>query len=181
VRYTVSSGGVVIGETDLGFVRSAVGIRAGWFHPNAHGERVLPRILPPLASMRAHLDRRSGDVGETAHHADAHPLVLHRADGSVVPTRTLGIQDMHQLVALAEWEEARREALAWSPEAGEEDELLASLEADGDGDDCEPLAGDPRLDDAPMEPDAGWAPDDEPADHPRYQIILELVDEGAIP
>ena len=182
MRYTVASGGVVIGETDLGFVRSGVAIRAGWFHPNAEGERLLPRILPPLA-MRARLDRDawSGDLAEAAHHADAHPLTLHRADGSVVPTRMLGLQDTVQLLALAEWEEARRDAQLWSPDADVEDELVAALEREANEDACELLDGDPLLDGGPVEPGAGWAPDEEPAELPRYQIILELVDDGAIP
>ncbi len=179
MRYTVTSGGVTIGETDLGFVRSAVGIRVGWFHPNADGERLLPRLLPPLA-LRAHLDREAwaGDRAASAHHCEASPLALHREDGSVVPTRSLGIQDMHALLAAAELEEARRETLPWSPEH----------EQDADVDD-EPLAihlGDDLDDEAllggePAPPDGEWAPDDEPVEHPRYQIVVALVDDGAIP
>lgn len=183
MRYTVSSNGVVIGETDLGFARAAVGIRAGWFHPNGQGERLLPRILPPLAAMRARqdLDTRSGDLAEAAHRADAHPLTLHRADGSVVPTRLLGIQDTEQLLALAEWEEARRDAARWSPDADEEDELLAALESDDDAAASALLGGDPPIDGDPPALGADWAPDDEPTELPRYQIVLELVDADAIP
>ena len=33
----------------------------------------------------------------------------------------------------------------------------------------------------PAPPDVDWAPDDEPVEHPRYQILVELVDDGAIP
>ena len=176
MRYTVSSGGVTIGETDLGFVRSAVGIRVGWFHPNAEGERLLPRLLPPLA-MRAHLDRDAwkADLAASAHHAEAYPLALHREDGSVVPTRHLDIQDMHALLAAAELEEARREALPWTPERdedGDEDDEALAIHLD---DDDALLAGDPA------DLDVEWAPDDEPIEHPRYQILLELVDDGAIP
>lgn len=177
MRYTVSSGGVTIGETDLGFVRSEVAVRVGWFHPNAEGERLLTRLLPPLA-MRAHLDRDAwrADLAAPAHHAEAHPLALHREDGAVVPTRSIGIQDMHALLAAAELEEARREALPWTPEHDDEDaddEALAIHLDDLDDDDAL-LAGDP-------EELGDWAPDDEPIEHPRYQILLELVDDGAIP
>lgn len=180
MRYTVTSGGVTIGETDLGFVRAEVGIRVGWFHPTAEGERLLPRILPPLA-MRAHLDREAwkGDQAASAHHCEAYPLALHREDGSVVPTRDLGIQDMHALLAAAELEEARREALPWSPEhdqdTDEDDESLAIHPFDGLDEDEGLLAGDPR------DLDVEWAPDDEPVEHPRYQILVALVDDGAIP
>ena len=71
--------------------------------------------------------------------------------------------------------EARREALPWSPEH----------DLDTDGDD-EPLAMYVDDDDAPldMEPedlDLEWAPDDEPVEHPRYQILVALVDDAAIP
>ena len=182
MRYTVSSGGVVIGETDLGFVRSGLGIRGGWFHPNAEGERLLPRIIPPLLAMRAHVDRDAwcGDHAEVMHHADLHPLTLHDADGAVVPTRMLGIQDMHQLLALAEWDDARREAQSWTPDAHADDALLDALEGETDDDAGELLAGDAPPDDA-IDADTGWAPDDEPTDSPRYQIILELVDGRAIP
>ena len=175
MRYTVSSGGVTIGETDLGFVRCEVAVRVGWFHPNVEGERLLPRIIPPLA-MRAHLDREAwaGDQAASAHHCEAYPLALHREDGSVVPTRNLGIQDMHALLAAAELEEARRESLPWTPERDDEDADDEALAIDLDDDD------DALLDGAPEEL-GEWAPDDEPVEHPRYQIILELVDDGAIP
>ena len=149
MRYTVSSGGVTIGETDLGFVRCEVAVRAGWFHPNAAGERLLPRILPPLA--------------------------LHREDGSVVPTRHLTIQDAHALLAVAELEEARREALPWAPECHALDEDDEPVAIHVEDDDEVLLAG------VPPDLAVEWAPDDEPTEHPRYQIILELVDDGAIP
>ncbi|GLC26929.1 hypothetical protein [Roseisolibacter agri] len=175
MRYTISSGGVTIGETDLGFVRSAVRIRAGWFHPNAEGERLLPRLLPPLA-LRAHLDRDAwkGGLAASAHHADAHPLVLHREDGSVVPTRMLGIQDTVELLAAAEAEEARRESLPWTPEHDEDDDDLGPVAIALDDDEA-------LLDGDPADLDVEWAPDEEPIEQPRYQIILELVDDGAIP
>lgn len=184
MRYSVSSGGVVIGETDLGFVRSGVGIRAGWFHPNGEGERLLPRILPPLAALRARRDRDAwcGDLAEAAHLAAMHPLTLHDADGAVVPTRPLGIQDMHQLLAVAEWEDARREAQSWTPGADADADPSAALIEDDEGDDgCEPFAGDAVPDGETIDVGADWAPDDEPIEPPRYRIVLHLVDECAIP
>ena len=196
MRYTVSSDGVVIGETDLGFARCGDAMRAGWFHPSEAGERLLPRIIPPLLAMRARLDAAdrdawSGDLAAATHHADAHPLTLHRPDGSVVPTRILGFQDTHQLLALAEWDDARRDAEGWTPddEVDDDDLFVAAVEqADGDAGDA--LAGDARAgdalagdapDDDPPDLDAPWAPDDEPTDLPRYQIVLQLADADAIP
>jgi hypothetical protein len=199
VHYTVSCGGVVIGATELDFVRTGGPSRAGWFHPNAEGERLLPLIVAPLAMMRAYLDRKAcdegggplvrpeligsaafADVAEAFQRAEAHRLTLHRADGSLVPTRMLGLQDTEQLLALAEWEEARRDARPWTPD-DEDDEHPFAVDEDDDDDVAALLGGDPRLDGDPTEPGAGWAPDDEPTEFPRYQIILELADADAIP
>jgi len=93
----------------------------------------------------------------------------------------LGFQDTHQLLALAEWDDARRDAEGWTPddEVDDDDLFVAAVEqADGDGGDA--LAGD-APDDDPPDLDAPWAPDDEPTDLPRYQIVLQLADAGAIP
>jgi hypothetical protein len=163
MAYTVSSGGVTIGETELGFVRTGGPDRSGWFHPTAEGEAM-------LAAWRATQPRWSGP--------DWPGLTLHRADGSIVRTESIGIQDMVRLLAMAEWEEARREAAPWDPEA---DALDAELEADAMGFETDPFDGDPLALDPDQEPDVPWAPDDEPADMPRYQIHLRLADERAIP
>ena len=167
MAYTVSSGGQTIGETELGFVHAGGPDRAGWFHPTAEGEAM-------LAAWRATDPRWSGP--------DWPGLTLHRADGSIVRTASIGIQDVAHALAMAEWEAARREAPPWDP-ASEAPDVASEAEAAEDDDplDADPLHADPLALDLAEAPDAPWAPDDEPADLPRYQIHLRLADARAIP
>jgi hypothetical protein len=167
VRYTVSSRGRPIGVTDLGFVRIGGPIRAGWFHPSADGERLIEQSpgTQPFPNSWAELP----------------DLTLHHEDGSLVPTTSIGIQDTERLLALAEAEEARRDLAGWDPDDDAMDaEVEAMLAADGLDDAC--LDGEVldamRAGEAPP---PAWAPDEEPAAWPRYQIHLVLVEADAIP
>lgn len=212
VMYTVTSRGRAIGVADLSFVRIHPRIRSGWFHPNAEGERLMPIIAAVLPAMRAYADadpeeeeklptdeviRKQAlalaDLAEAVHREQALDLVLHREDGSVVPTEDVGIKDTEQLLALAEEAEARNESsLPWESdrmraraleieleeELAEEDdpdlpqevrEAGATADAEGIFSDEDDLAG-------------PWTPEDEePVSFPRYQIHVFLLEPNAIP
>lgn len=119
----VFSRGRLIGETDLGFVRIFDQCWSGWFHPTVDGERLMPQIVSTLPAMRAYLHRDAADppasgtvrpevdrstlfadLAESFQHLQALGLELRREDGSVVPTADIGIQDTHQLLAMAKTE-----------------------------------------------------------------------------
>jgi hypothetical protein len=195
MQYTVSSRGRPIGVTDLGFVRIGGPNRSGWFHPNAEGERLMPVIASVIPAMRAflHRDVRGAegepivqphllgstlfaDIAEALHHVGALELTLHHANGSVIPTRLVGIQDTEQLLALAQWDDALPETDAWAGGPTRDEEPDADFE----------LAPDAWLTDIGTAPDdadsdEAWRPDEERPAFPRYQIHVALVDADAIP
>ena len=136
MHYTVSSRGRPIGVTDLGFVRIDGPGRSGWFHPNTDGARLMPAIASPLPAMRAFLHRHAvgpdgvplvrpprrtstlfADLAEALHHATALELTLHRPDGSLVPTETVGIQDTERLPAPAPWDDPTDDVVDLAPGA----------------------------------------------------------------
>jgi hypothetical protein len=191
VPYIVCSRGRPIGHTELEFVRVGGPTRVGWFHPNADGERLGDVISAVHVALHAYARRDRGDddaasdaddatpradLAEALHHSAALDLTLHRDDGSLVPTRDVHIQDTHQLIAFAEWDDARRDADAML----ESDDALDDEPACDDEPDAD-IEAELAAFDAPSELDAPWVPDDEPSELPRYQILVELVDEHAIP
>jgi hypothetical protein len=120
VRYTVWSRGRSLGDTDLGFHPIIERCRSGWFHPNADGERLMPVFVALLPAMRAYLHRDAADsagnrivqpalagsslfadLAEAFQHLSSLDLELRREDGSVVPTSSIGIQDVQHLLALS--------------------------------------------------------------------------------
>ena len=133
-----------------------------------------------LAWARALPRHRAGDLhptplGETllpaarGSHAEL-PLELRGPDGEVVPTEDLWIQDSEYLLAVAD-----ETPLPDEPEP----EWMDDLEAD---------AWDPELDamlaEVPDLPDPPEPDDDEPEEArewPRYQVMLRLIDDAAIP
>lgn len=195
--YSVWSRGRQIGETDLGFHRLIDQSRSGWFHPNAEGERVMPVIASVLPAMRAYLHRDKvdaagnpmvqpalhgstlfADLAEAFQRMESLDLELHREDGSVVPTSSIGIQDTHQLLDFPE------ELLAEDATPGDADleflEFIDELEREF------PPMSDAEVVDELLEnlddPIGDWTPDayDETR-FPRYQIHIELVHGDAIP
>jgi hypothetical protein len=195
VRYTVWSRGHLIGDTDLGFVRVIEQSRWGWFHPNAEGERRMPVIAAPLPAVRAYLQgvamdaqgdptvrpelRGStlfADLAEAFQHLESLDLELRREDGSVVPTSEIGIQDMHQLLALADEEENASDAGSW-----DDDDLLETLERDPQGE-AEVMSDMDLSDEWTDEPSTQWTMEDlEEPQFPRYQIYVRLLHDDAIP
>ena len=216
MQYTVSSRGRPIGTTDLGFKHFGGRGRLGWFHPNAEGEQVMPVIASVLPALRAYMDRDTvgedgrpivqpqmmgssefADIAEALHHVEALELTLHREDGTLVPTECVGIQDTHQLLALA------REELDKPDWMREGDGFELDLEDDGGEDDGDELAlirelvpaldGDEEIDIEEVQvfftedrsDDAeGWTPDGDEIENdrfPRYQVHVMLVDASSVP
>ena len=189
VRYTVCSHGRPIGVTDLGFFHMKGLARAGWLLPNADGEKVMPLVGSMHRALRASASRRlageestglvhpdftgsqvHADIAEAFHHLEALELSLHREDGSLVPTEMIGLQDCEELLSedvavQTSFEDVDTDSSDWLDELEESFELGA--EALGE-------SGEPDL----AEP---WRLEAEPVDHPRYQIIVTLIDDDAIP
>jgi len=201
VQYTIASRGRPIGTTDLDFVRILDSNRSGWFHPNSLGETLLPDVALLLPAMRAFVCRNGrdengqsivqpdfrsssqfADLAEAFHRIAAMELTLHHADGTLIPTAQIGIQDTEQLL-----EFGRLQALQSEP-----DPLIDDDEVEWDLDVEPALAGDLEL------PSGNWQPSDDAeddfdldeivrrayeklADLPRYQVHVELVNGNAIP
>lgn len=203
MQYTVSSRGRPIGTTDLDFERIPGSTRSGWFHPNALGEELMPSIAQVLPAMRAFVCRNArdedgrrivlpsfrasslfADLAEALHRVDAMDLTLHDADGALIATSQIGIQDIEQLLALDTWTDLDPDLdRAIDDEEWEEN---VGLELVGDPEiefDLERLSehwceeGPHDLDDL----DDLWVPYEEPCELPRYQVHVDLVEVSAIP
>jgi hypothetical protein len=203
VRYTIWSGGLLIGATDLAFTCPMEGARGGWFRPNADGRRLMPMIASVLPAIRAYLECDPGagrdaaeppelpelpgspqlaDLREAFHRVASLELELRDASGARVPTASIGIQDTHVLLELA------REILA-RPAASDVDgpghEPPDDAHVDSD-DELGPEAGVPWRD-ADDDVDQCWfdpAPDDaggEADRQDRYQVFLTLADRNSLP
>lgn len=200
VQYTVSSRGRPIGTTDLDFERIPGSTRSGWFHPNEVGEKLMPSVALVYPAMRAFVCRNArdedgrrivlpslrasslfADLAEALHRVDAMELTLHDADGALIATSLIGIQDMEQLVALNTWTDLDPDLdRAIDDEDWEENfglELVSDPEIEFD---LERLSegwheeGSHDLDDL-------WVPYEEPCEMPRYQVHVDLVEASTIP
>lgn len=175
--------------------------RSGWFHPNSLGETLMPNVALLLPAMRAFVCRNGrdangqsvvepsfrgsstfADLAEAFHRIEAMELTLHHADGTLIPTVQVGIQDTQQLI-----EFGQSQALDLEP-----DSTLDEEEEEWDEELEQALAGQIGL------PSRGWQPSDDEdddvdldeivraayeklTDYPRYQVHVELVDVSAIP
>ncbi|HET9424088.1 MAG TPA: hypothetical protein VFO55_01855 [Gemmatimonadaceae bacterium] len=118
----------MLGESDLGFVQVFENLRAGWFHPSPAGEKFMrvltgtgPALMTlskmmrdPVAELARGLDSDPDaefprDIRLTTQYADlvsivdeleAMQLELRDADGTVVETETIGIDDTEWKVTL---------------------------------------------------------------------------------
>lgn len=194
MEYIVSSRGRPIGVTDLGFIRYDRRHRAGWFYPNEAGERVMPvvgEVLPALWAYakcdrvaedgtpipRDELLRSSlyADLAEALHHAEALDLTLHYPDGSLVPTESVGIRDIEVLLSMPDDDDDEEfHDRPWQlndpiEEAIEHDMAILTNNFT-----------DMHLFEDPNE-DKPWLPAEEEPEFPRYQIMVLLAEDDAIP
>lgn len=194
--YTVWSHGRLLGETELAYVRCMHKHRAGDFHPTEFGETVMPiangeRVaMKEFAKVMRHVPLGSDDESVAARkkyraspqakaaeaeceaateRCNALALELRRADGSIVPTEDIDIRDTE---------------LLWDIEP-DDDDLGFDEESDCEFED-EPEDDPSVLHDLEIIEEIraarGVVPD-EPSGHefPRYQIMLRLLDDAAIP
>lgn len=200
--YIVSSHGVPIGITDLGFVRIGGPFRSGWFQPNAEGERLMPVITGVPAAARAYARHRRATAGRefdapldptaailldeakaALERVAALRLTLHHEDGTLIPTESVGIQDMQQLLELGRLDDAGDaddELRGWSPE---EDALDARIEeaVGHDLEIVEEMRREREAEGEERDESAEWTPDDELPERERYQVHVILLDEDEIP
>jgi hypothetical protein len=196
VQYSISSRGQPIGTTDLGFIRFDASIRSGWFHPSSLGERAVRDVAMVLPAMQAFLCRDArdadgqsivlpsfrqsslfADLAEAFHRVSALELTLHHADGRLIPTALIGIQDTEQLLELSRWKDLYDPDRSAEAEEGEEDDDLAHLFVDDPKEFELPHGGWGDSDDDELDGlvEYAWVPDKEPASLPRYQVHVQLA------
>jgi len=201
MSYTVWSHGRLLGETELAYTRWMPKLRGGDFFPTEFGETLMPIATGGPVAMKelvkamrdAHCGsddtpasprgRRATTPQITAAEAelesavkrrDALALELRRPDGSIVPTEDIDIRDTERF---------------WNIEQDDDDLGF------GD-DDIDDAFNDETEDESEIElailhdleiineirAARGFVPD-EPWGHefPRYQILLRLLDDAAIP
>jgi hypothetical protein len=197
VQFIVSSSGRPIGTTELGFARFLGATRSGWFHPNALGEKLMPNVALLLPAMRAYVcrdvrdeDGQSilqptfrnstlfADLAEAFHRLQTMELTLHHADGTLIPTAQIGIQDTKQLIEFAKLDDVYPK----SDQAVDEVEWDESIELEL-ADDLELPSGswEPSDDEDDFDLEEIWKACMEAAAFPRYQVHVELVNANAIP
>ena len=206
MTYTLWSHGRLVGETELAYARCMVKARAGDFYPTEFGQTLMPvatGAVPaamelsratrkaaddPCAPAEAlgtppHVVRRTAseyaDFAAACDQRDALDLELRRPDGSIVPTEWIDIRDTEYLQSLVFDDDVDHASFALDTEGDRalEDAIdadIALLEEWG------LLGGDDDLDGTE---DGAGTEKREPWEDafPRYQIQLELLNDGAIP
>ena len=169
--YTVWSRGRKLGATDLGFLHFIRDSRMGWFAPAAEYEKLMPIATGVQSALHAHASR--ADLAAAFQQFEALALELRRDDDSIVPTASIGIQDVQELLACdagtevlelpREWEDRDDLFLEWTERDSAVliDECAAERKLD--------LYGESMADDL------------EDGSFSRYQIHVQLVDADAIP
>jgi hypothetical protein len=166
-QYTLWSRGRMIGITDLGFIYREHGFRCGWFHPNDHGERLMPDATGVAPALRA--DYMIGpdatlhaDVLAAAHAEQALELELRGPNGDRIHTEDIGIIDTHYVRSIPQ-KDTDEELGELTPEQqAEVDEWVAEIKAE--------------------HPEWLWEREtQEEVELPRYQVQVQLVHHDAIP
>jgi hypothetical protein len=111
-----------LGQTDLSFLCRPPGIRFGWFHPNALGERLMPAatgVGPAIRESRAKGNDVLVDpeVLSACDHERALELELRGPNGAVIATESIAIIDTHYLLSIARYDEEGDESQSeWEPD-----------------------------------------------------------------
>jgi hypothetical protein len=171
VTYTLWSRGRLLGTTDLSWARSLPRQRAGDLHPTPLGETLLPVACGARPALRLHgHDFEHPAVRTAIARSEALRLELRGPDGEVVATEDLWIQDSEYLRSIAD-----------EPPPCAEDpspEWMEDLELDAYDPEREAELAELEIPDLP-EPEEDEAPEER--EWPRYQVMLTLVDDAAIP
>ena len=169
--YTVWSRGRKLGETDLGFVHFIRDSRMGWFVAAAEYEKLMPIATGVQSALHANASR--ADLAAAFQHFEALALELRRDDDSIVPTASIGIQDVQELLAC----DADTEVLELPREWEDRDDLFLDWTERDSAVLIDECAAECRLD-LYCE---SMADDLEDGSFSRYQIHVQLVDADAIP
>ena len=164
--YTVCSRGRPLATTDLGFIYRPGGLRCGELHPTPLGERYLPIAAGVAPALRAEYllgpdPTLRADTLAAADQAEALDLELRREDGSLIETTRISVIDTEYLLSIPS-------------SVAEDDEWELSPEDEAE---IEELV-------AEFKEDARWATTaepEEPAQFPRFQLQVELVDPADVP
>lgn len=153
MSYTLWSRGRLLGTTDLAYVRCMPRLRAGDLHP-----------------------ADCPDVLAAADRCEPLDLELRGADGEIVATEHIFVQDTERLLARA----AEAERDAW-----DDDEVDVDVDVEaavGETPEFDPTrASDEGLLVEPEMDLYAELEDLEPREFPRYQILVTLLDDAAIP
>jgi hypothetical protein len=151
-----------------------------YLHRNAVDESGNGFVLPELEGSTLF-----ADLAEAFQHLLSFELELRREDGSVVPTSDIGLQDTHQLIALAEEEEEEEEEYSVETDCLEDDDSPAdwSEEVELFGADLARRGADDVtggwMDEIST---TTWIPEElDETRFPRYQIHVQLLRGDAIP
>jgi len=202
MSYTIWSHDRLLGETDLGWVRCMENVRSGFFHPSEIGTRLMPTVCgvsPAISELsrvtreienapdvQAHDGARCA-VEQTTQYADMLAAIEHERglslelrgpDGKVIPTESIFVQDSEYLLSLADKadeEEFYKNTWDETTDLELDEELQASVEHD-----LEILFPSGGVDDWES---SDWVPesDEAPADFPRYQIHVRLINDSDVP
>lgn len=190
--YTVWSRGRLIGETELGFPPVAPESRMGWLRPVPGAESLVDDVALPSRDVLAFIllddananDEPAGpdprqstlfaDYAESMQRQMAFALELRDADGAVVATSSVMIQDTERLRQLARIEDP-------PPGDADADEVPFMMEMldSGLAQEIDRELGVPTAwwDEISGEADAGWSGDTDLArPGERYQVIVLLED-----
>ena len=194
MTYTFWSHGRLLGTSDLDYVRCIPRLRSGDLISTEFGESILPVAagVPPTSIALGHALKTAGadvpldDRGlrmrrmpeyvafEAAVAArEALHLELRGPDGSVIPTESIDVRDTEYLLSLAvddDWSDELEPT--WLEDLDLEDDLI-EVEA---SDEVVPFEERERSFyeelEAMREPEREW---------PRYQLMVTLIDDAAIP
>jgi hypothetical protein len=196
MTYTVWHRGRLLGESPLDFIRCMPKLRTGFLHPSPLGEKLLPLAGGTCAAANAlhrAARRKSNEERQrlpeyaaflaACSESASYKLELRGPDGAVIPTRDVGVRDYGFLDELGD---AAFDDLEDDIGGEFDDETLVSLGLD-DWD----ASWDPNVDEADrfcdFDEDAGnesWRAREErdcERRMSRYQVMVELIDESAIP
>lgn len=200
MKYSLWSRDRLLGETDFGYPRDTSRWRIGDLAPTALGMQLLPVVASVnQILLEAGRDGRRGrkagvlsedaevelfrtalaDMKEASTHMEALELELRGPDGRVIPTESIDINDADFLAEFGrEIEEQEPELIEYAESAG------VALEPGTAGGLPDPTCADEC---SLPEPDGFWSDYDaeggmiEEPPFPRFQIMVQLLDDAAIP
>ena len=199
MQYTVWSGKRQIGVTDLGFRYREGGSRTGWFYPSEIGESLMDEIVDPIIGNFRRGGRAGGEPGsrddlarsrayaKACERAASWDLRVRRADGTLVPTTSVGIRDVEALLACYPddefWEDELDDAFDFDDDPGELWKRRPEHDLGEEAGLRQSIERDLEIIDDWIEEDAEHdeRTDEDDAPLPRYQIFVLLSDPNAVP